>query len=372
MVQHIWLHGRKTGRYDLPIEAETALAESNLLQAVAGAARGMMATAALLRSDRGARQLARMLDPIASSHKFDGRLSVMARSLWSYVATVTSIAYRQLEDEGCSASGPTSEPSRILDALVTSELLAAAASAVVDGPSPFSDPSHPAALRHSLCFHIREASVKAASTMYNVVMVQGLLQGPCGGGEGRRLALGLMHSVRHEAVQRLQMGLLDQLAAHAGMGAELQHDGKSGSGTGGKQQGREEKEAKGGGWVARSGAWWLANEEAKRGHVIGVDANGDDRGVLTRSRNGRRLQKQHVTVLYATIAQWHGAAGEHVPAEAEAGVTSGPPPLLRARLTARAAEALCRLGRGQGLGGTYASVANWPLARDQVGLSTWV
>ncbi len=48
-------------------------------------------------------------------------------------------------------------------------------------------------------------------------------------------------------------------------------------------------------------------------------------------------------------------------------VEARPPPLLVARLAARAAEALCRLCRGQGLEGAYAPAPEWELARAQVG-----
>lgn len=58
------------------------------------------------------------------------------------------------------------------------------------------------------------------------------------GPEGQRLAGGLMRALRHVAVRRMQAALLDQLAAHAGMGPALPEGSspEEGSGQAGEHQ----------------------------------------------------------------------------------------------------------------------------------------
>ncbi len=75
------------------------------------------------------------------------------------------------------------------------------------------------------------------------------------------------------------------------------------------------------------------------------------------------LEDYHSHIVHATVVDWHGVEQQQA---AAAGVPAGPPPLLAARLAARAAEALCRLCRGQGLGGAYAPAPEWQFAKAEV------
>ncbi len=345
---------------DTLARVEAWLVQGDFIQAVADAVRGMMATAALLSSDKGARQLAEKHEGPASGRPRDYLVPAVAQAVWAYAKAVTDVLVRRLNGEegeaGVSLPPPLTglQSVDILDTVIKSELLAAAAATVVGCPSPFADRPFPETARDSVCRQIEAASFRAADTLGSVAKLQRmLLEGgreECG---GPRLALGLIHSVQHEAVQRLQVGLLDQLAAHAGMGAQLL-DGHKGSGAGGqKQLGREEKEAKAGAWVARSGAWWLATEEAKRGQPLAMTQlgpSGGDGAVLAHgaAATAGLLQMHYANVARATIVPWHSLPPGSVAAR--------PPPLLLARLTARAAEALCRLGRGQGLDGACTPV----------------
>ncbi len=175
-------------------------------------------------------------------------------------------------------------------------------------------------------------------------------------------------------VRLLQVALLDRMAVHAGMGAKLQDD--EGSATGGAQlgaQAREQQAAQAGAWASSSGTWWLAQEEAKQGMLLGLDPLGGDGsfdgGTHTRSKTAGWLEDHHCHVVYATVAEWRLVAREPALQRvvAEAGVPAGPPPLLAARYAARAAEVVCRLCRGEGLGGAYAPAPEWEFAMAQVG-----
>ncbi len=165
------------------------------------------------------------------------------------------------------------------------------------------------------------------------------------------------------------MGLLDRLAVHAGLGVKLEGgDGDERSGDQGdkgrsvaverehreQQGGQEEQGEQGDGWGGRSGLWWIAREEARRGQLVpALDEDGEEReGDEQQGPGGMDggLGWHHDQVITVTFADWH-AAGQLA---AEAGVQAQPSPLLTARLKARALESLCRLCRGEGLGGAYA------------------
>ncbi len=144
----------------------------------------------------------------------------------------------------------------------------------------------------------------------------------------------------------LQVALLDQLAAHAGLGAELQREEE--------QQGQGQQGAQGTrGWEGSSGTWWLACEEARQGKLLGAEE----------SRRAGWLEDLHCQVVNATVVEWLAADDETA---ATVRVPARPPPLLAARLAARAAESLCRLCRGQGLEGAYAPAPEWELGMSQV------
>ncbi len=166
----------------------------------------------------------------------------------------------------------------------------------------------------------------------------------------------------------LQVALLDQLAAHAGLGAKLQGEEQQGQQQGQRQrQGQGHQGTQGGrGWEGSSGTWRLACEEARQGKLLGMDAEGGEgSGEMTRSRTAGWLEDYHCHVVHVTVVDWH-VASLYEQRSVPIGVLARPPPLLAARLAARAAESLCRLCRGQGLGGAYAPAPEWQLGMTQV------
>ncbi len=199
----------------------------------------------------------------------------------------------------------------------------------------------------------------------------------------------------------LQMALLDQLAAHAGIGVTLagqqaqggmvreEAEGEEGEGEEGQQPGaaaeaqgsrpggyqiareqhsgqqlevaREEgsagqqgdegeRQATASVWDRSGGSWWVAIEEARAGEITQVGKEGRAIGEAMRAKSPTiALKDFHLDIIWMCFCDW-GTADGGLAALMRA---SWPPPLLRAQLACRAAEALCRLYRGQGLGGAY-------------------
>ncbi len=252
-----------------------------------------------------------------------------------------------------SPCGPFAAPpgvSRAVEAVVRSELLAAAAHVIVDTSKQQSTTTLSADGRRKALADVHSASRSMAAALGDLSALRHRLL--CyGGPEGVRLSGVLLCGMRHVAVRRLQVALLDQLAAHAGMGAGLGQEEGTEEGGGGRESG--------GGWAGLSGAWWLAREEAERGQVLGAEGwcNIGWRMEQLRGRAAPgRLRGYHSSIVSATLGEWASAGQDRAAAvEAAAGaVQAEPPPLLAARLAARAAESLWRLCHGQGLGGAYA------------------
>ncbi len=346
-----------------------AMAEAGFMSAVSGAVRGIVATAAFLRSDAGVRELSSpTFDLRDASIRNDELAGLSAYMVCQYLRTLTEALHNRLIDLGGGRNPQASVriPSEALQAfgaLADSQLLAAAALALVDSPPVDAIATLPEEQRNAIGFYVGHATAAAAKSMCDMLALQKKLA-EVGGAEGRRLSAGLGRVMQHEAVRRLQVALLDQLAAHAGMGAGLEEwEGGSGlqeGGDGGRQ-------ARGCGWEGSSGTWWLAREEAAQGKLLGLDLHGGggspEVGQETRSKTAGWLEGHHKNILRVTVQEW----GSGDPGEAgAAGVPAAPPPLLLARLTARAAEALCRLCRGQGLDGTYAPAPEWQFAWSQV------
>ncbi len=350
-----------------------AMAEAGFMSAVCDAVNATVSTAALLRSDIGKRELlGPTFDVTALSTRSDGQAGLTALTVCQYMLTVTEAQFHRLVDVGGGRNpqGSSRLPSEVLQvcgALVDSQLLAAAATALVDSPPVDEIATLPEEVRNSIRFGVRYASSSAATALFYMFGMQTMLA-KSGAPEGQRLSAGLLRAARHEAVQRLQVGLLDQLAAHAGMAAGLEEW----EGSSGPQEGRdEERRAEECGWEGSSGTWWLAREEAAQGQLLGLDRYGGDGssgpGRQIRSKTAGWLEEYHCHIVRVTVLDWLSADPEEA---AAAGVPAAPPPLLRARLTARAAEALCRLGRGQGLGGAYAPAPEWQFAMSQVRTAT--
>ncbi len=155
----------------------------------------------------------------------------------------------------------------------------------------------------------------------------------------------------------LQVAMLDQLAAHAGMGAELGDGSQARQGVQG--MGQRQQGAEAGGWGASGAAWWFPCKEAERGQIMGLIQDDMVQIALT----VERLEEHYQITVNSTLFEW---ASVDKKLAAEAGVPAAPPPLLAARLAARAAEALCRLSRREGLGGARALVPGWRFAMKQV------
>ncbi|KAG2496474.1 hypothetical protein HYH03_005300 [Edaphochlamys debaryana] len=118
-------------------------------------------------------------------------------------------------------------------------------------------------------------------------------------------------------VTALGLALLDRLAVHSGLEPE--------------------------GVGAAGGGWWLPRLEAGAGRVLGMAVETESDG---------DLEIMHCHWLHASLQAWRSS---------EDGTTLRPPPAAPgmpspvelARLAARAAEAVCRMYRGQGLRGAY-------------------
>ncbi len=411
------------------------MAQRGFMQTVADAARAISAFTATLRAEAGEPSQPASASAITwHGHmwQFTGSATAnldclggrIAEAVCQYLLAMALLAMQHTmahHGSRTEASNPqvfsvTPETSSTLGSLVASGLVAAAAATVVDCPCA-------AGLTH---ISLSRAACNAARAMALLAGLQESLASH-GGQEGRRLACGLLRATRHVAVRRLQVALLDQLAAHAGMGAEL----------GGGQEGRQEEEQEQGGrqnqaaqeqedegqqaqerraseapeqqgpptrvraqepgaggqerlgergqepeqqvhegqaragcpgpeeadgWAGSSGVWWFAREEAQRGELLGAK-DGEEEPVAGSPTAGW-LESRHCGIVSATLLAWQAA--EVVQLEEEERVPAAPPPVLRARLAARAAEALCRLCRGQGLEGAYAPAPQWEFATVQV------
>ncbi len=356
----------------LATRAVAAMTEAGFMSAVSAAVTAMVSTAALLRSDIDKRELlGPTFDITEASAQSDGQAGLTALAVCQYLLTVTEAQFHRVLDAGKDSKGPEllgssstlpSEALQAFDALVDSQLLAAAATALVDSPPVDEIATLPEAVRNSIRYGIRHACASTATAMFSLSQMQNSLAKL--GGKGRQLSAGLLRAARHEAVQRLQVALLDQLAAHAGMAAGLE-EWEGGSGL--QEGGDGARQAPECGWEGSSGTWWLAREEEAQGQLLGLDPYGGDASRAcdqeTRSKTAGWLEDYHCHIVHVTVQDWLSVD----PAKAAAaGVPAAPPPLLVARLAARAAEALCRLCRGQGLGGAYAPAPEWQFALSTV------
>ncbi len=255
------------------------------------------------------------------------------------------------------------EAVRALEALADSQLLAAAATSLVDSPAV----STLQGVDHRVLYPVQSGCKFAGNTLLCMQQMQLVLY-EAGGPEAQRLACGLLRAMRHVAVRRLQVALLDQLAVHAGMGPAMSEEGRRQEEEAGEQQ-QVASVWEAGGWAGSSGAWWFAREEAQQGQMLGMDPAAGDGSCRAgqQASNDRAgvLEDFHCHIVQGTFGSWGGGVQERA-AAAAAGVPVGPPPLLAARLAARAAEAVCRLCRGQGLKGAYAPAPEWKLAMAPV------
>ncbi len=365
-------------------QAQDALLQPSLMLVAADAARAVVAISQLLRSETAVQQLYgdpgyERYDVSDARDKIHEQAGIAAGTACQYTLTLAGTLFRRLCDLGVGSGNlpPSfrlpSDIARALDAISGSQLLAASAVSLVDSPPVYTITGLTQQVQDRTCYSVRVACVSAVRAMlYWQLMREELAK--VGGSAGKRVSGGLLRAMRHVAVRRLQVALLDQLAANAGMGEKLQEAGEGEScrrarsgGLAGEEQQQQQRQQQGEGWEGSSGTWWLAREEAKRRQLLGMNQVGGDGSQLepgrTRQRTAGWLEDYHTHIVRATVVDWHGVEQQEA---AAAGVPAGPPPLLAARLAARAAEALCRLCRGQGLGGAYAPAPEWQFAKAQV------
>ncbi len=398
------------GDNELLRTAVMSMAQRGFMSAVADAARGMSAIAAYLSADAAGAGGPGQEEPSRSALG-DGWINTTNAALAHYAALMVQMMVELLAPvpPAGGRSAPSAFVSQVVSqlvyALAETQLLAAVASAVVDSPHPIANSTLPPDVPDMIYGDVRCASVYTATAMFRLAASRSKLI-TRGGRDGRRLAAVLLRMARHEAVQRLQVALLDQLAAHAGLGAELEPTGlldqlaahaglgaelgptgeegqvdgpgQQGQGAGAqgfgqrsarqqqKQQQQQRQEGPAEAWTGSSGAWWFAREEAKRGQLLGLGEGVAGQGpeAQVRSSTAGWLEDYHCHIVFSTLCEWSTGAAEVAEA---AGVPSRPPPLLTARLAARAAEALCRLCRGEGLEGAYAPAPEWQFATSEVG-----
>ncbi len=336
--------------------AMEALWGRGLLDAVAAAALGVVAT--------GQRELHELTTTTAlTENDLCDCLEVVgdtALAVNTYILLLAEYVCRSLTDLCVGGRFPAQlqlppEAVRALEALGDSQLLAAAATSLVDSPAVSTLPRVNARMCNRVLYLVQIGCKHAGNALFCMQNVQRVLYG-AGGPEAQRLGCGLLRAMRHVAVQRLQVALLDQLAAHAGLGAALPEEGRL------DKAGEQQQDGS-------SGAWWFARQEAQWGRLLGLHPAGREEGrrgghQASSDRTGL-LEEAHCHTVFGALGTWGGGVEEQA-AVAAAGVPAGPPPLLVAQLAARAAEALCRLCRGQGLEGAYAPAPEWQLAMSQV------
>ncbi|KAG2498145.1 hypothetical protein HYH03_003903 [Edaphochlamys debaryana] len=165
-------------------------------------------------------------------------------------------------------------------------------------------------------------------------------------------------ALSHPDVGTLRLAMLEAVWAHAGM-EPLSEQSDEGS-YGGSDSGQGGS----GGQDVQEGRWrrrldWLRHERSTKNRVC--EADGTSAG---------QLEGHHLTVVVAALGPWRRAKqiGASAPASLCLPCPSGVPPEVHmARLTARTAEALCRMSRGQGLS-SYLPRPLWSFS--QVNFST--
>ncbi len=197
---------------EIGYRAMRVMMDKEFMMAVAGAAKGMTATAALLRSEAGVRQFdGRSYDIESAVGQHDAITGPMAMSICRYTLTVGQMLLNMLNAAGIATGGPpvSSVPrdiAAVFEGIAESELLAAAASSILDSPNPYASRVLAEAGRNRVCADVQNASSDAAKALFHIHMLQGKIAHG-GGREGQRLAVGLLRGMRHEAVRRLQVGL---------------------------------------------------------------------------------------------------------------------------------------------------------------------
>lgn len=187
-----------------------ALMDKRLIPAVADAARAVLSASARLRSDTTEQQASGVTYNMgAASAVFDELMGPMMSSVCEYARVVMDSLYSRLMVAFTSASNPEQRPIPpelvdVFDALAESQLLAAAASALLDCPPLHSHPLVSGRHRDTLYFSTKGGATSLAQALFFVFRLR--MQLAEVGRLGHRLSTGLLRAARHEAVQRLQVG----------------------------------------------------------------------------------------------------------------------------------------------------------------------
>ncbi len=274
-------------------------------------------------------------DEAARSAPRNGYVNTTAAALARYTALVALVLADLLNAReppgggGRESSGSVPRAvSQLVDSLAETQLLAAAASAVVGSSDPAANDTLQPEIAKTVCGDVGAASVHTATALFLLTLSRSKLS-VSGGREGWRLAAALLRATRHVAVQRLQVALLDRLAAHAGMGAELgppgggwQAEGLRQQGQGdeapgqrsmqGQQQRQQQQAGPADAWTGSSGTWWYAREEAKRGQLLGLaeEVSGLGPEALPRGRTAGWLEDYHCHIVFTTLAEWSTGTAE--------------------------------------------------------------
>ncbi len=199
-------------------KAMAALTHGDFIGAVAGAAWAIQAVAEGFRaSDRPFHGPAGDVDAVVlPSH--DIHVATAAHGLCKYSLVVTQLVHEQLN--GSAKAGGDSQAAlalppglvRTVQALTDSQLLAAAAASVLYGPEIIAEEGPKEVISSAACNELRAASNNVVGAL-TVTCVDRYRLATAAGPEGRRLAVAMLRMMRHDAVCRLQVGLLGRPAA---------------------------------------------------------------------------------------------------------------------------------------------------------------
>ncbi|KAG2494489.1 hypothetical protein HYH03_007258 [Edaphochlamys debaryana] len=228
--------------------------------------------------------------------------------------------------------------SQLLAALTSSKLLPASSQSAAAGAAAgaVGEPAQTASREGNTIAHLQAAAAghlarAIASAMWTGCHVEAIT-----GAEARGQRHALTRQLADPAVSAFCLAQLESLAAHGGV----------------------EPAAEGGGGEGRR--WSLPRLETAQGRVLAP--NGVEVAEQTTEATAAALEQQHCQWLYVSLGLWR----EHHTTTLVCPPPPGPgtPDAARlAKLAARAGEALCRLYRGQGLGGAYSGARSWQLAR---------
>lgn len=146
-------------------------------------------------------------------------MGTTASTMCVYAQGTAQGVYDHLKDYPDRRQVPP-EVTHILDALAESQLLGAAAATLVDAPNIFAAADLSADVREAFLEDIRHAADAVAMAVHSFAKLRSDLAERWGP-QGQTLAAGVARALGHEAVKRLQVALLDQLAVEAGMGLAL-------------------------------------------------------------------------------------------------------------------------------------------------------